>query len=126
MFILKRKQMETTEATLKIIVGIIFLVFVVGIFSIRSGLKQMELIRKNNALDAVALQVAEHSTTVSVNDFDGINRVLEINCIKCIRVSNLDSLSYLICEDNGIEKSICLGYVEANKTREFNNLFKNI
>ena len=124
MEILERKYMEKTEAILKIIIGIIFLGIIVGIFLILDGVKQKKRIEKNNTLNPVALQIIQ-STIVNVNDFEGINITIKLDSIKCIRVSNLDLLSYLIYEDNGAENSICLGYIEANVIRKFNNLLNS-
>ena len=124
MEILERKYMEKTEAILKIIIGIIFLGIIVGIFLILDGVKQKKRIEKNNTLNPVTLQIIQ-STIVNVNDFEGINITIKLDSIKCIRVSNLDLLSYLIYEDNGAENSICLGYIEANVIRKFNNLLNS-
>jgi hypothetical protein len=88
------------------------------------GVKQKKRIEKNNSLNPVALQIMQ-STIVNVNDFDGINITIKLDSIKCIRVSNLDLLSYLIYESNGAENSICLGYIEANVIRKFNNLLNS-
>jgi hypothetical protein len=124
MEILERKYMEKTEAILKIIIGIISLGIIVGIFLILDGVKQKKRIEKNNSLNPVALQIIQ-STIVNVNDFDGINITIKLDSIKCIRVSNLDLLSYLIYEGNGAENIICLGYIEANVIRKFNNLLNS-
>ena len=106
MEILERKYMEKTEAILKIIIGIIFLGIIVGIFLILDGVKQKKRIEKNNTLNPVTLQIIQ-STIVNVNDFEGINITIKLDSIKCIRVSNLDLLSYLIYE----EVYICLFFI---------------
>ena len=125
MDVIERKQMEKTEAILKITIGIISLGIIVGIFLILDGLKQKKRIEKNNSLNPVALQIIQSKEIVNVNDFDGINITIKLDGIKCIRVSNLDLLSYLIYESNGAENSVCLGYIDANVIRKFNNLLNS-
>ena len=116
-----RKQMPTTQAVLKIVIGAVSIFFIVGIFLILGGIKEIKRIKQNNSANNIALQISSDGC-VEVNDFYGNNFSLSLDSIKGINLSNVDTLCYLFYQQDGNQKSICLGYIENVKVRYFNSL----
>ena len=125
MVLLSRKNMPSSGATLKIVIGIITLWFILGIFLIISGVREAKRVKTNNSLPKVVIEESNINGYVDIYAYDGNKYTLELTDIKYISLSNSDTLYYLFYFDKGIEKKICLGQVEDNKVREFNNSLNN-
>ena len=56
MVLLVRKQMPSSGAILKIVIGVITLWFILGFFLIISGIREMKRVNTNNSLSPVAVE----------------------------------------------------------------------
>ena len=118
---IKRKQMPVAGAVLKLVIGVLTIIFILGIFLIVSGCRELERVNKNNSLNPAAIE--EDGDNLCVYSFDGTKLVLRKDQIRNIYTSMSDTLAYLNYDEDGKTLKVCLGLVENSEIRKFNEVF---
>jgi len=113
--------MPVAGGVLKIVIGVITTIFILGIFLIISGARELSKINKNNSLDPVAIE--GDGDNLCVHSFDGTTLMLRKDQVKSLSTSMSDTLTYLKYEEDGIVFNVCLGFIENIDIRKFNETF---
>ena len=112
--------MPITGAILKLVIGVITVIFILGIFLIVSGVRELNRVNRNNSLNPIAVE--EKDDNLIVYSFDGTTLVLRKDQVRNIFTSMSDTLAYLNYEEDGKTLKICLGLVESSEIRKFNEV----
>ena len=120
MVYLERKQVSTTWPIIKLIIGILSSWFFVGIFLIISAVRDFQRIKDNNDLPKVTLEDGVAEGYVNVYDFERRKHVLRGDTIIAVTYDYRLKLNFLVYNQNGYERLICLGRIEDRDMIEFN------